>query len=70
VDHRRLGQAADDLVRARNDEVGAEAQRVRRQVLVEGQVGAPGLVHDQRHPVAVRDLDEPGDVGHRAEVGG
>ena len=59
----------DDLVRARDHQVGAERQRVRRQVLVEGQVRAPRLVDHQRHAVGVRHLGQPGHVGHRAEVG-
>ena len=41
VDHRRLREAADDLVDARDDEVGAERERVPRQVLVEGAGGRP-----------------------------
>ena len=70
VDHRRLGEAADDLVGARDDEVGAQRQRVPRQVVVEGEVRAPRLVDDQRHAVRVRHLGQRGHVGHRAEVGG
>ena len=70
VDHRRLGEAAHDLVGARDHEVGAERERVPRQRVVEGQVRAPGLVHDQRHAVGVGHLGQPGDVRHRAEVGG
>ncbi len=36
---------------------------------VEVQVGAPGLVDDQRHAALVGDLGEAGDVGAGAEVG-
>ena len=55
VEHRRLGQAADDLVGRGDDEVGAAAERVRGQVGVEVQVGAPGLVDDQRQAALVGD---------------
>ena len=48
VQHRRLGEAADDLVRARDHEVGAGGERVLGQRLVEGHVRAPRLVDDQR----------------------
>ena len=56
VQHRRLGEAADDLVRARDDEVGARGERVLGQRLVEREVRAPGLVDDQRDAVRVRDV--------------
>ena len=69
VQHRRLGQAADDLVGRGDDEVGAAGERVWRQLGVEVQVGAPGLVDDQRHAALVGDLGQPGDVGAGAEVG-
>ena len=70
VDHGRLGQRADDLVGARDDEVGAQRQRVRGQILVEGQVRAPRLVDHERNAVGVGHLGQAGHVGHRAEVGG
>ena len=70
VDHRGLSQAAHDLVDARDHEVRAEAERVRGQLLVEGQMSAPGLVHDQGHTVPVGHLAERRDVRHRSEVGG
>ena len=69
MDHRRLGEAADDLVRARHDEVRARRERVHRQPVVEREVGAPRLVHDQRHAMRVGDLAQPAHVGDRAEVG-
>ena len=53
VHDRRLREAADDLVGARDHEVGAQRERVRGQVVVEGEVRAPGLVDDQRHAVGV-----------------
>ena len=58
VEHRRLREAADDLVRARDDEVGARRERVLGQRLVEGHVRAPRLVDDQRDAAGVRDLGE------------
>ena len=69
VQHRRLGQAADDLVGRGDDEVGAAGERVGGQVGVEVQVRAPGLVDDERHAARVGDLGEGGDVGAGAEVG-
>ena len=36
---------------------------------MEGEVRAPGLVDDERHAAPVRDLGQPGDVRHGAEVG-
>ena len=70
VHHGRLGQRADDLVGAGDDHVGAQRQRGRGQLGVEGQVRAPGLVDHQRHAVRVRHLGQRGHVGHRAEVRG
>ena len=70
VQHRRLGEAADDLVGGGGDEVGAAGERVGGQVRVEAQVRAPGLVDDQRHAAPVRDRGQGGDVGAGAEVGG
>ena len=70
VQDRRLGQAADDLVGAGEDEVGAAAKRPGRQVLVEVEVGAPGLVDDQRDVAGVGDLGELLDPRDRPEVGG
>jgi hypothetical protein len=70
VDDRRLGEAADDLVRARYDEVRARGESVDRQIGVERQVRAPRLVHDEWHAAGVRDIDEALHVGDRAEVGG
>jgi hypothetical protein len=69
VDHRRLREAAHDLVDARDHEVGPERERVRGQVVVERKMRTPRLVDDERHPVAVRDLREPRHVGDRPEIG-
>ncbi len=69
VQHGRLGEAADDLVGARDHEVGAGREGVLGQLLVEGEVGAPGLVHDQRDAVLVGDLRQRTDVRHGPEVG-
>ncbi len=69
VEHRRLGQAADDLVGRGDDEVGAAAEGVRREVGVEVEVGAPGLVDDQRQVALVGDRGEAGEIGAGAEVG-
>lgn len=70
VQHRRLGQAADDLVGGGGDEVGAAGERVGRQRRVEVQVRPPGLVDDQRHTARVRHLGQRGDIGAGPEVGG
>ena len=70
VQHRRLGEAAGVLVRARDDEVGAGGQGVLGQGIAEGQVRAPRLVDDQRHAVRVGDARQAADVGHGAEVRG
>ena len=59
VEHRRLGQAAGVLVRARDDEVRAGGQGVLRKRVAEGQVRAPRLVDDERHAVGVRDAARP-----------
>ena len=68
VDHRGLGQRTRTLVRARDDEVGAEADCVDRQIRVHAEVGAPGLIDDQRDIVGVGRLGDGGDIGHGAEV--
>ena len=49
VEDRRLGQAAAELVDRVEDDVGAAGQRVRRQLVGEGEVRAPRLVDDERH---------------------
>ena len=49
VQHRRLRERADDLVRRGQHRVGAERQGGRRQRRVEAEVRPPGLVDDQRH---------------------
>ena len=54
----------------REHERGAVRDRAGRQVGVEREVPAPGLVDDERGPVAVRDGGEQRDVGHRAVEGG
>ena len=69
VEHRRLGEAPDDLVRARDHEVRAGRQCMLGELLVEGEVRAPGLVDDQRDPAGVGDGRERCDVGDRPEVG-
>ena len=69
VEDRRLGQAADDLVGAGEDEVGAAAKGALRQRRVEVEVGAPGLVDDQRDVARVGDFGELLDPSHGAEVG-
>ena len=68
VQHRRLGERAGELVGGRDDQVGAEPQRVDRQLGVEAEVRPPCLVDDERDTVAVRDVGERGDVGDGAEV--
>ena len=52
------------------DQVGSRGDRVGRQLGMEAQVGAPGLVDDERDPVLMGDAREGGDVGAGAEVGG
>ena len=69
VDDRRLGEAAHDLVHARDHEVRAAGERVLGQLVAEGEVRAPGLVDHQRDAVRVGHLGQPADVGDRAEVG-
>ena len=69
MEHRRLGQAADDLVGRGDDEIGAGLQGARGQLVGEAKVGAPGLVDDQRDVARVGNLGQPGDVGAGAEVG-
>jgi hypothetical protein len=69
VQHRRLSEAADELVRSRQNEVGTHGESVLRQGRVEGEVGAPRLVDDQRRPPTVRHRREGPDVRNRAVVG-
>ena len=70
VEHGRLGEAADDLVGAGDDEVRVAGERMPRQRRAEREMGAPCLVHDQGHSVPVRHPGKPLHVGNRAEVGG
>src|SRR4051794_41436405 len=58
----------DDLVRARQDRVGAELQRALGQVGVEAEVRAPRLVDDQRDVARVGDARERLDVGDHPVV--
>ena len=58
MEHRRLGQAAHDLVRARDDQVALRPPARVREDLVKGHVRSPRLIHHQRHAVRVRHLDE------------
>ncbi len=67
--HRRLGEAADDLVGRGEHRVGAEPQRRLGQRRVKAEVRAPGVVDDQRHPGRVGDLGAAGDVGGHPVVG-
>ncbi len=53
------GEAADELVRAGEDDVGAGEQGLLRQRLVEREVGTPGLVDDQRYAPPVRTPASP-----------
>ena len=69
VQHRRLGERADDLVRRGEHGVGAELQRAGRQVGVEAEVRSPGLVDDQRHARRVADVRAALDVGCHPVVG-
>ena len=69
VEHRRLRERADDLVRRGQHGVGALLERGRRQVGVEAEVRAPRLVDHQRHARGVRDLGAAGDVGGHPVVG-
>jgi hypothetical protein len=50
VEHRRLRERADDLVRAGQHGVGALLQRAAGQVGMEAEMGTPGLVDHERHP--------------------
>jgi hypothetical protein len=62
MEHCRLREAADDLVRAGDHQVRAQRKSVRGQILVEGHVRAPRLVDNQRNAARM------GDVGERAHV--
>ena len=66
----RLGQAAAELVRARDHQVGTLGERVGGQVGVKPEVRPPCLVDDEDRAAGVRDLDKRAHVGHRAEVAG
>ncbi len=70
VEHRRLGEAADDLVGRGDDDVGAAGDRVGGEVGMEAQVRPPGLVDRERNAAGVGDLGEAGDIRAGAEVGG
>ena len=70
VQDRGLGEAAEHLVDGGVDEVGAGLDRGLGQQRREVEVGAPGLVHDERHAARVRDLREAADVGDGPEIGG
>ena len=70
VEDRRLGEAAAELVDGVEDDVGAAGERVGGELVGEGEVGAPGLVDDERDVAGVGGLGERRDVGDRAEVGG
>lgn len=54
---------------AGDHDVGAEMQRVVREVGMEAEVGGPGGIDDERHTVLVGRVSEPGDVADRADVG-
>ena len=69
VEHRRLRERADDLVRRGQHGVGALLERRRRQVGVEAEVRAPRLVDHQRHARGVGDLGAARDVGGHPVVG-
>ena len=69
VDHRRLGEAPDDLVGRGDDEVRACLERGLGKLVREGDVRAPRFVDDEGQVARVADLDERGNVGARAEVG-
>ena len=56
-------------MRAREDGVGAECERARRQIGVEAELRAPRLINDQRHTGGVRDLNAAGDIGRQPVVG-
>ena len=58
VEHRRLGEAADDLVGGGDHQVGAARDRVGRQVGVEAQMRSPGLVDDQGQVPGMGNLGE------------
>ena len=69
VQHRRLGERADDLVRRGQHRVGALLERGRRQVGVEAEVRAPRLVDDERDAGGRADRGAAGDVGRHPVVG-
>ena len=65
---RRLAPRRQRLVRADDQRVGAELERVPRQVGVEAEVRRPGGVDDERDVVLVGRGREAGDVADRADV--
>ena len=69
VEHRRLGEAADDLVRGGEDGVGPQAQRRLGQPGVKTEMRAPRAVDDKGGTTGVGDLGTAGDVGRHAVVG-
>ena len=66
--HRRLRERRQGLVGRQHEGVGAERQRVLRQVRVEAEVRAPGAVHEQRHAGRPAPLGDGGHVGQHAHV--
>ena len=70
VEHRGLGQAATELVGARDDQVRTLRQGIGGNVGVEPEVGGPRLVDDQQHIAGVGDLGKRPHVGDGAEVAG
>ena len=54
---------------AGHHDVGAELERVTRQVRVKPEVGGPCRVDDQWYTVLVRHLGQPGDITDRTDVG-
>src|SRR5690606_28644850 len=63
-------EAADDFVGRGDHEIGAAFNRARREIWMESEMGAPGLVGDQWYPATVGDLGQAGDVGAGTEVSG
>ena len=61
-----LREAGERLVCGRDEGVGAKGERMRRERRVEAEVGAPGLVDEQRDARRVRQPGDRADVAHHA----
>src|SRR5690606_31327742 len=68
VEHGRLGEAAAELVRARDDEVGALPKGILREIFMETEMSAPRSVDDERSSCLMSDLRKRRDIRDGTEV--